>query len=70
MQLFLLTLLGIIFVFVYASNSTILLHIKLIKRAKNEGAAAMNGKQCRFMWCLFAVMATGCYLLLLNSNLF
>ncbi|MGY3481876.1 hypothetical protein [Staphylococcus cohnii] len=70
MQLFLLTLLGIIFVFVYASNSTILLHIKLIKRAENEGTAAMNGKQCHFMWCLFAVMATGIYLLLLNSNLF
>ena len=70
MQLFLLTLLGIIFVFVYASNSTILLHIKLIKRAENEGTAAMNGKQCRFMWCLFSVMATGFYLLLLNSNLF
>ena len=70
MQLFLLTLLSIIFVFVYASNSTILLHIKLIKRAENEGTAAMNGKQYRFMWCLFAVMATGFYLLLLNLNLF
>ncbi|AVL76874.1 MULTISPECIES: hypothetical protein [Staphylococcus] len=69
MQLFSLTLLGIIFVFVYASNSTILLHIKLIRRAKKEGTAAMNGKQYRFMWCLFAVMATGFYLLLLNSNL-
>ena len=69
MQLFLLILLGIIFVFVYASNSTILLHIKLIRRAKKEGTAAMNGKQCRFMWCLFAVMATGFYILLLNSNL-
>ncbi|WP_260841211.1 hypothetical protein [Staphylococcus cohnii] len=36
MQLFLLTLLGIIFVFVYASNSTILLHIKLIRRAEKR----------------------------------
>jgi len=66
----LLVLFGIVFVYVSASNSTILLQNKLIKKSRTEDAAPMNGKQFRFMWCLYAIMAIGFYILLVKMSIF